>query len=80
MSQLKPRPKLSDAWKHPHAFWTTLIPRTKYAVVERDGLPELVIWRMWLADSYDIVSLAGGWGRWDRNHRAAVSTSTESEK
>lgn len=44
----------------------TLWPRTFWTVVERDGIPELVIWRMWLGNSYRIVSLAGQWGRWDR--------------
>lgn len=43
-----------------------LVPHTEFAVVERDGQPELVIWRQWLWNAYDIVSLAGKWGRWDR--------------
>lgn len=50
---------------------TTIIPRTCWTVVERDGQPELVLWRMWLGNSYGIVSLAGGWGRWDRARIAA---------
>ena len=45
----------------------TIVPRTYWSVVERDGVPELVIWREWLGNSYRIVSLAGNWGRWDRN-------------
>lgn len=47
----------------------TLLPRTSWEVVERDGIPELVIWRQWLGRAYDIRSIAGGWGRWDRQRR-----------
>lgn len=45
----------------------TIIPRVMWSVVERDGEPELVIWREWLGYSYDIVSIAGTWGRFDRS-------------
>lgn len=44
----------------------TVIPRVFWTVVERDGQPELVIWREWLGHAYDISSVAGSWGRWDR--------------
>lgn len=49
----------------------TIWPRTFWSVVERDGIPELVIWREWLGNSYRIVSLAGSWGRWDRHRIVA---------
>jgi len=44
----------------------TIVPRVMWTVVERDGQPELVIWREWFGSAYDITSLAGDWGRWDR--------------
>lgn len=44
----------------------TLWPRTLWTITERDGIPELVIWREWLGNAYNIVSLAGSWGRFDR--------------
>ena len=51
----------------------TLVPRTFWTVVERDGRPELVVWREWLGNAYDIASLAGDWGRWDRARIAAAN-------
>ncbi len=48
----------------------TIVPRIMWTVVERDGQPELVIWREWLGSTYDIHSIAGGWGRWDRTRIA----------
>lgn len=47
-------------------FFKTLVPRTYWQVVERDGIPELVIWRQWLGNAYGIASLGGQWGRFDR--------------
>lgn len=52
----------------------TLFPRIFWTVVERDGVPELVIWREWLGSAYDIRSIAGSWGRWDRTRIARSRT------
>lgn len=52
----------------------TIVPRVFWTVVERDGQPEMVIWREWLGNAYDIRSIAGGWGRWDRNRIAHEET------
>jgi hypothetical protein len=52
----------------------TMFPRTFWTVVERDGIPELVIWRQWLGHAYSIVSLGGQWGRWDRQRIKFYST------
>ena len=64
-----PAPRPMDWIRGPWRLRSMLrdpFPRTHWTVVERDGVPELVIWRQWLGSAYDIVSLAGGWGRYDR--------------
>jgi hypothetical protein len=61
-------------------YLKTIIPRTYWSVVERDGQPELVIWREWLGNAYKIVSLAGSWGRWDRQRIANETKLTPKEE